>query len=700
MIQDIDNINVSIQDDNNVNVTVENDSINVSEGTPTDIAEIMHNEEIRQENEAQRILNENQRILNEEDREEYIADLKQKVLDGDFDGYSPTATVVKENTTATITITDKNGTTTASISDGTDGIDGTDGVSPVVSMEKQGKVTTLTITDATGTHTTEIIDGNDGSGTGDMLKATYDTNDNGVVDNAEKVNNHTVETDVPADAVFTDTTYTAGTGIDITGTVISNTQTSFTPEYTFLNGRSVSPSINPVVLDEMEAGTYMIDLIYTSSTDFCYFKLSSEIQNTFSQYTEKNFVIIIPKKIDVSTLSNNDTLAIIKNYAGAGSVDKTAGEAYIYLYYDDTQSSKINSVIKKVYLKNVVTTAYTQTITGKKTFDTLPESSVTPTTNYQLTNKSYVDTGLSGKQATIDSSHKLSADLVDDTSTTNKFFSGNYNDLSNKPTIPTNTSDLNNDSNFISTSSTTGLIKNDGTIDTTSYSTFSGSYNDLSNKPTIPDELADLSDDSTHRVVTDTEKTTWSGKQDALVSGTNIKTINNTSLLGSGDIEVGADIPQQDTAPSNPQEDDLWIDTDDSGYQLVVDSTVSTTSTNPIENQAITNFVKGVELYYNVNGTTGTVNLSDSVANYDYIEIFFKQSEYTNVYSSVKLYKPNNTQVCLTSIQADNNGVGIYTAYCVVNGTTITKSNYGIYWTNGGYNHTDKIYITRVVGYK
>ena len=52
--------------------------------------------------------------------------------------------------------------------------------------------------------------------------------------------------------------------------------------------------------------------------------------------------------------------------------------------------------------------------------------------------------------------------------------------------IPTKTSDLTNDSNYISTSTTSGLIKNDGTIDTTSYSTFSGSYNDLSNKPTIP----------------------------------------------------------------------------------------------------------------------------------------------------------------------------------------------------------------------
>ena len=49
------------------------------------------------------------------------------------------------------------------------------------------------------------------SGGGDMAKAIYDTNNNGIVDNAEKVNNHTVEKDVPNDAIFTDTTYSDAT---------------------------------------------------------------------------------------------------------------------------------------------------------------------------------------------------------------------------------------------------------------------------------------------------------------------------------------------------------------------------------------------------------------------------------------------------------------------------------------------------------
>lgn len=45
------------------------------------------------------------------------------------------------------------------------------------------------------------------AGTGDMLKNVYDTNNNGIVDNAEKVNGLTVQTAVPANAKFTDTTY-------------------------------------------------------------------------------------------------------------------------------------------------------------------------------------------------------------------------------------------------------------------------------------------------------------------------------------------------------------------------------------------------------------------------------------------------------------------------------------------------------------
>jgi len=49
-----------------------------------------------------------------------------------------------------------------------------------------------------------------------------------------------------------------------------------------------------------------------------------------------------------------------------------------------------------------------------------------------------------------------------------------------------------------------------------------------------------VTQNSSNRFVTDTEKSTWNAKQDALISGTNIKTINSTSILGSGNISISA----------------------------------------------------------------------------------------------------------------------------------------------------------------
>ena len=58
----------------------------------------------------------------------------------------------------------------------------------------------------------------------------------------------------------------------------------------------------------------------------------------------------------------------------------------------------------------------------------------------------------------------------------------------------------------------------------------------LANKAETSALTAHTSDSTIH--VTSSDKTTWNGKQDALVSGTNIKTVNNESLLGSGNITI------------------------------------------------------------------------------------------------------------------------------------------------------------------
>ena len=83
-----------------------------------------------------------------------------------------------------------------------------------------------------------------------------------------------------------------------------------------------------------------------------------------------------------------------------------------------------------------------------------------------------------------------------------------------------------------------------GKVDTSVYTAYTAATEAVISGKAEQGDLDTLSDTVTAHTantdihVTTTDKSTWSGKQDALVSGTNIKTINGTSILGSGNLEV------------------------------------------------------------------------------------------------------------------------------------------------------------------
>lgn len=143
--------------------------------------------------------------------------------------------------------------------------------------------------------------------------------------------------------------------------------------------------------------------------------------------------------------------------------------------------------------------------------------------------------------------HTVECDVPANAVFTDTVFSGDYNDLSNKPSIPSKTSDLTNDSGYISIYTETdptvpSHVKGISQSDITNWnnkSTFSGNYEDLTNKPTIPTVPTNVSS-FTNDAGYLTSHQDISGKQDTLVSGTNIKTINNESILGSGDISISS----------------------------------------------------------------------------------------------------------------------------------------------------------------
>lgn len=103
---------------------------------------------------------------------------------GDDGGFSPTAKVEQTADGAVITITDKSGTTTATVTDGkdgkdgtngTDGKNGTDGVSPTVATQAITGGTKVTITDKDGAHAFNVMNGTNGTNGKDGTNGTDGT---------------------------------------------------------------------------------------------------------------------------------------------------------------------------------------------------------------------------------------------------------------------------------------------------------------------------------------------------------------------------------------------------------------------------------------------------------------------------------------------------------------------------------------------
>jgi hypothetical protein len=70
------------------------------------------------------------------------------------------------------------------------------------------------------------------------------------------------------------------------------------------------------------------------------------------------------------------------------------------------------------------------------------------------------------------------------------------------------------------------------------------------NKPTIPDHLSDLTDDATHRLVTDTEKSTWNGKAAVGSTSPSTQAFGDSASVGISGEAARAD--HKHAMPANP----------------------------------------------------------------------------------------------------------------------------------------------------
>ena len=112
--------------------------------------------------------------------------------------------------------------------------------------------------------------------------------------------------------------------------------------------------------------------------------------------------------------------------------------------------------------------------------------------------------------------------------------------------------------------------------------------------------------------------------------------------------------------------------------------------------------LKEFVLYDDPKGSVNNITLSDNVSNYKYIDIFYKNND--NLYSSVKVYSPNDKKVCLTCNNPTSDFIYWKNKVVSVKDNTINNYSYNQDWasnnSNVGHQNANFIGIVRVVGYK
>ena len=177
----------------------------------------------------------------------------------------------------------------------------------------------------------------------------------------------------------------------------------------------------------------------------------------------------------------------------------------------DTNAQGLTSTQKT----NAKTNLGLSTVASTGAYSDLSGLPTIPTNNNQLTNGAGYITDYTVTEGDV-TQHQSALSITESQISDLSHFSGSYTDLTNKPTIPTNNTELTNGAGYITASSTDTLTNKSGNVsqftndagyktavsesDVTQHqaalsitesqisdlSHFSGSYTDLTNKPTIP----------------------------------------------------------------------------------------------------------------------------------------------------------------------------------------------------------------------
>ena len=259
------------------------------------------------------------------------------------DGYSPTATVVKSGTQSTITITDKNGTTTAVVSDGAKGDRGDTGA-----QGPKGD---------TGPIGPQGLKGDKGD-TGDA-GAKGDKGDTGATGPQGPKGDKGDKGDTPTAAEIR-------AAIDLSDYVKEeDVYTADEADDTFMK---FAPEMNPINADRVHVGQLF------KYSGLLYFKYGTG-SNDYFEVSKKSDIPSVPTKTSELT---NDSGFLTQHQDISGKVDKVEGKGLSTNDYTTAEKNKLGGIAAGAN-KTVIDTALSSTSTNpvqnkviKKALDDLP----------------------------------------------------------------------------------------------------------------------------------------------------------------------------------------------------------------------------------------------------------------------------------------------------------------------------------------
>lgn len=366
------------------------------------------------------------------------------------DGYSPSASVSKTGNKATITITDKDGTTSADIYDGSGG-----GASAFIA--EYGVTTYADVKDAYDEDSIILCTVDDSGNTAICQLAYYD-DENDTFCFAQPVSEGAYWASISIGDTWDDG-YFQFASTDTATQLRDGLMSAL--DWQKLDGIESGAEVN-VQSDWNEADNTKDDFIKNKPTIP---SKTSDLNN------DSGFITSSSLPSNLSDLNNDMDVSDFPNDAG-----------YITSAHEIPSGGTTGQVLTKD--------------SGTDYDVSWEDPSGGTITDVEVDGTSVVTAGvaeidLTGK-ADVSHTHTKSQ-ITDFPSLATVATTGDYDDLTDKPTIPTKVSDLNNDSGFITTETdpvfTASPAHGISSTDISNWngkSDFSGSYNDLTDKPTIP----------------------------------------------------------------------------------------------------------------------------------------------------------------------------------------------------------------------